>query len=599
MAMTAVLIRQLLVVVLLAASAAVVQSSCPACFHEVAVDETADGIGTLYCGSSLLDAFKEANGIDEGTQLELGKCLTYAVCGDWAPWTSCNCAEGTRTRMPNACCCGPKIGETTDCCCPVDGGWSAWSCGGWLTSQTRECVRECNNPVPACGGLSCDGESNRTERIECRSDSAAPYIATSETGSVLLCAAEDKDVRLGGLAEQVSAEAIDATAANIAVLRQQNAHLGQMLYSYAKASTDHTLAMHYTGPLALLAIDQLDDIHLATGDLDGDSDMDILFAVSKTGRIAWLRNDGLSWFSHMPEIDSLKGPLGPVALIDLDGDGDLDIVASFATVSAYISYTNDGTGGFTENRLFTNTAIPTKFIVADFSGDGVDDLLVMTLGFGLTIYNRTAPFQLKAHSLSTLSVRDACAFDMNGDGRLDVVVAAEIVPGPIILYNDGFNADVFEFTQDQIASSGMPAALITAGDFDGDGKADVAWVPESDSNVLIIHGQGAVGFDIVFTLESQRSIVTIKAYDVGANGVFDLYAIARFDSVDSLGVGLFKKGSSISINPFKTVFDVSDNTTRFYLADLDGDGDLDPIAVSSTLANTTEIRWSRATPQVV
>eukprot|EP00050_Salpingoeca_kvevrii_P020396 m.98036 g.98036 ORF g.98036 m.98036 type:complete len:100 (-) comp8845_c0_seq1:1729-2028(-) len=79
MAMTAVLIRQLLVVVLLAASAAVVQSSCPACFHEVAVDETADGIGTLYCGSSLLDAFKEANGIDEGTQLEL-VCLCALHC---------------------------------------------------------------------------------------------------------------------------------------------------------------------------------------------------------------------------------------------------------------------------------------------------------------------------------------------------------------------------------------------------------------------------------------------------------------------------------------------------------------------------------------
>ncbi|KAK3914743.1 Hemicentin-1 [Frankliniella fusca] len=130
-----------------------------------------------------------------GTQERKRECLTFnclgevsetmpcfvshcPVNGGWSNWTewsgcgqTCGLALRTRTRQCN----NPEPiyggfsceGESTqsEICdlspCPIDGGWSLWSnwstcsasCGAGL--QTRQ--RKCNNPVPAHGGLDCNG----------------------------------------------------------------------------------------------------------------------------------------------------------------------------------------------------------------------------------------------------------------------------------------------------------------------------------------------------------------------------------------------------------------------------------------------------------
>ena len=130
------------------------------------------------------------------------------------------------------------------------------------------------------------------------------------------------------------------------------------------------------------------------GDIDGDGDLDILFANVQAfvddadAQNRLLRNDGQGQFeditaSHLPpdQDRSFDG-----SFLDLDGDGDLDIITcnanrgsdSWITISPFRAYRNDGDGRFTDtsDALLPASATGRGFDVqqADFDGDGLLDL---------------------------------------------------------------------------------------------------------------------------------------------------------------------------------------------------------------------------------
>ena len=130
------------------------------------------------------------------------------------------------------------------------------------------------------------------------------------------------------------------------------------------------------------------------GDIDGDGDLDILFANVQAfvddadAQNRMLRNNGTGRFeditaSHLPpdQDRSFDG-----SLLDLDGDGDLDIITcnanrgsnSWITISPFRAYRNDGNGRFTDatDALLPASATGRGFDVqqADFDGDGLLDL---------------------------------------------------------------------------------------------------------------------------------------------------------------------------------------------------------------------------------
>ncbi|XP_020715163.1 A disintegrin and metalloproteinase with thrombospondin motifs 6 isoform X2 [Ceratitis capitata] len=82
-----------------------------------------------------------------------GECVTNMR--PTAPGTNCGVGKGCQNGK-----CVPNVAAS-----PVNGSWGAWSewsecsrtCGGGVSTQKREC----NNPVPANGGLFCIGERKR------------------------------------------------------------------------------------------------------------------------------------------------------------------------------------------------------------------------------------------------------------------------------------------------------------------------------------------------------------------------------------------------------------------------------------------------------
>jgi len=130
------------------------------------------------------------------------------------------------------------------------------------------------------------------------------------------------------------------------------------------------------------------------GDIDGDGDLDILFANVQAfvedadAQNRLLINNGRGQFeditaNHLPtdQDRSFDG-----SFLDLDGDGDLDIMTcnanrgsdSWITITPFRAYRNDGAGRFTDvtGELLPASTVGRGFDVqqADFNGDGLPDL---------------------------------------------------------------------------------------------------------------------------------------------------------------------------------------------------------------------------------
>jgi len=132
------------------------------------------------------------------------------------------------------------------------------------------------------------------------------------------------------------------------------------------------------------------------GDIDGDGDLDVLFANVQAfvddadAQNRLLRNDGAGRFaditaSHLPpdQDRSFDG-----SFLDLDDDGDLDIITcnanrgteSWIAATPWRAYRNDGSGRFADatGELLPATAVGRGFDVqqADFNGDSLPDLFL-------------------------------------------------------------------------------------------------------------------------------------------------------------------------------------------------------------------------------
>jgi hypothetical protein len=317
---------------------------------------------------------------------------------------------------------------------------------------------------------------------------------------------------------------------------------------------------------------------MSVTDLDGDGKVDVAVANSTSNEFRVLKGDGSSGFGGTGSFDTGSSPKG-VTVADLNGDGILDLATVGATSPPQGRlFIGDGSGGFTGEviTLLGANALPEAIKAGDVNGDGRIDLVVTFYGSStLSMLLNTGTNSLfDERSYGTdVGPRSLALGDMNGDGKLDIITANQTFGTVSMFLNVGDGTlgprvDVY---------AGNQPFDIAAGDLNGDGLLDVA-VPLSGAyNAVTFLGDGRGGLSADQTVPlSGLSPSVLVAQDLNGDDQLDL--VVGTDS-RKLNV-LLGDGHGKFLAP--RVFDLGTTPSAMVAVDLNGDQKLDLAIAEST-----------------
>jgi len=236
---------------------------------------------------------------------------------------------------------------------------------------------------------------------------------------------------------------------------------------------------------------------------------------------------------------------------------------------------------------------PYDIYTADLNNDGIPDLIqdagdsldrfAVSIGNGDGTFKPAVNYSYPAGGTSTPTA--AMAFgDFNGDGKVDLVVAI-IGTGAMAMYF-GNGDGTFQAPKTNIVDfyySGLAVwanSSIVAGDFNADGKLDLAGASGEYLNILEGNGDGT--FLDISKLLAPSTITRVLTGDFNRDGHADLSYVT--DCCPGTSVTVLWGHGTFGFGPLHTIsFDVPGVITG--TGDMDGDGSTDIIGVSPGMSN--------------
>jgi len=237
-------------------------------------------------------------------------------------------------------------------------------------------------------------------------------------------------------------------------------------------------------------------VSVIAADLDGDGDPDPVWGQNGDGELRWREShaDG-SFGAFSQPIGDLGTRTERVVAEDLDGDGDLDLFAASSYQDSIVWFENLGGASFGPMQVISTSADEVRSLEAgDLDGDGDLDLLHAglpadpngwlqwheNLGGG----SFAAPVTINAPG--DTAVWDATLADLDGDGRLDVLV------GGVLAVSWHRNQGGGSFGPRQlIDDQAFSTRDVLAADLDGDGDLDALGASAGESRVAWYEQQPA------------------------------------------------------------------------------------------------------------
>jgi len=244
---------------------------------------------------------------------------------------------------------------------------------------------------------------------------------------------------------------------------------------------------------------------VSIGDINGDGKRDVAVANRDTNTTSILINTtatGATTPTFAPKVDVPTGARPySVSIDDFNGDGKRDVATAnhlSNTTSILINTTATGatTPTFAPKVDFPTGPSPYSVSIGDFNGDGSPDvatansqnynnstsILLNTTPTGAT----TPTFAPKVDFTAGDSPWSVSNGDFNGDGKLDVAVANRFSNSTSILLNTTpTGATTPTFAPKVDFPTGARPASVSIGDFNLDGKPDVATVNGDKTSILI------------------------------------------------------------------------------------------------------------------
>jgi hypothetical protein len=150
-------------------------------------------------------------------------------------------------------------------------------------------------------------------------------------------------------------------------------------------------------PFATLAY----PVSAAVGDFNGDGKADLAVISGTDNVVSILLNNGTGFAVSGSPYTTGMSP-SAIAVSDFNGDGKQDLVISNGNENTATILIGDGTGGFSvgPQSPVTDLSSPASVAIADFNGDGTQDLAITNVGGGSTSIR---PLQITQSATAMLS----------------------------------------------------------------------------------------------------------------------------------------------------------------------------------------------------
>lgn len=335
-------------------------------------------------------------------------------------------------------------------------------------------------------------------------------------------------------------------------------------------------------------------------------------------------------FAPPANIGTVSGPQ-TLAAADLNKDGVIDLVMAGYGSNAVGVQLGKGDGTFTANAAVVVGAAPIGVTLGDLNGDGFPDIIASdygSSGVSVALGNGDGTFQKSAFTATGGGATWATAKDADGDGFLDVAVANAGANTVTILYGNGDgtfatplvniglsgNATWLDFGEfgsgtgadlaiayDNVAKCdiytrssarsyspagaqtvGAVARSVVAGDFNHDGRSDLAVANYGASSVSVILNSSG-GLQPAVNYPIGTGPYSVNEGDVNGDGYLDL--VTGDPQGNDVAV-LIGKGDGTFEDAVRK--SAGANTRHAVIADFNGDG-LGDIAAANFNASTFSV----------
>jgi len=332
---------------------------------------------------------------------------------------------------------------------------------------------------------------------------------------------------------------------------------------------------------------------VATGDLDNDGKPDVVTTNHDNKSISILKNNSQYTPNSHPVLAApinytLLGQPVNVTISDVDGDGKLDLIVSQEPdiVSILRNTSTPGNISFAPKVDITAQNYTQDVKVADMDGDGKPEIIVTnSLSTTFSIFkNQSVPGHISFASNTDFTTNNLLqglgVGDFDGDGKIDIAVTSTDA-NYVSVFKNTSTVGSFSFTGRIDYSVGTEPYQLFIGDIDGDGKADISVTNDASFNVSVLKNtstNNTISFNDPVNFTAGHAPYGLYFADLNGDSKPDMVAADEGDNE----VSVYRNTSIAGAISFddRATFNCGHGPRGVAAIDMNGDGQPDIITAS-------------------